>query len=415
MKNVSLRAALAAAALTAAAPAAATNGMRMIGFGPIQNSMGGVSAATGLDAATAVTNPAGLSGLAPRLDLSGTAFMPTVEYDAQWSMGNPPAAAAQESDRPIDVIPTLAGVYRVQDKVTLGFAALGTAGMGVEYPAGAAGLYGQRTFTSYMNMRVAPAAAYRVTDALSLGLTANVNYAIMSYEAGGMAKRESAGALGLGATVGAAFQVSKALTLAAAYESRSFYQEFEFDLPAHAVPTPGGPQPVPGGTEKLDFDQPQVATLGAAVRPIEGLLVAADVQWIDWSDSNGEKKPKFTTNPDLTGARAWNMDWSDQVVFKLGAQYAVPAVKGLAVRAGYNYGATPLDAKNFQANMAFPAIAEHHVTVGAGYDVGKLALNAAFVYSPEATIKHSDPALGVNAVESRMSQAAFELGGSYRF
>jgi long-chain fatty acid transport protein len=53
----SLRLGIATAALAAAAPAAATNGMRMIGFGPVQNSMGGVSAAAPLDAATIVTNP----------------------------------------------------------------------------------------------------------------------------------------------------------------------------------------------------------------------------------------------------------------------------------------------------------------------------------------------------------------------
>ncbi len=51
-----------------ASPARATNGMRMIGFGPVQNSMGGASVAAPLDGATAVSNPAGLAELAPRVD-----------------------------------------------------------------------------------------------------------------------------------------------------------------------------------------------------------------------------------------------------------------------------------------------------------------------------------------------------------
>jgi hypothetical protein len=42
-------------------------------------------------------------------------------------------------------------------------------------------------------------------------------------------------------------------------------------------------------------------------------------------------------------------------------------------------------------------------------------VNAAFVYSPEASVKFSDPASGINSVESKMSQTAFELGGAYRF
>jgi hypothetical protein len=61
----------------------------------------------------------------------------------------------------------------------------------------------------------------------------------------------------------------------------------------------------------------------------------------------------------------------------------------------------------------FPAVAEHHVTVGAGYDIGKVAVNAAVVYSPEASVKAA-AGPGVT-LESKMSQIAFELGGAYRF
>jgi long-chain fatty acid transport protein len=297
----------AAAILALASPALATNGMRMIGFGPVQNSMGGASVGAPLDATVVVTNPAGLSALGPRMDLSGTAFLPTVEYDAAWQMpGMPgPAAAGQESDRPVDLIPTLAGVYRVQDRLTLGFAALGTAGMGVSYESGAAGLYGARNYTNYMNMRVAPAAAYRVSDQLSIGLAVNVQYAMLGFEAAGMPARESTGAVGIGATIGVTYSPAKAVTLAAAYESKSVYQSFAFDVPAHT--TPFG-QPVPGGTEELDFDQPMVATLGAAVRPLEGLLLAADVEWIDWSNTNGRGLPAFATAQDDTGYMRWNLD-----------------------------------------------------------------------------------------------------------
>ena len=37
-----------------------------------------------------------------------------------------------------------------------------------------------------------------------------------------------------------------------------------------------------------------VATLGAAVRPVAGLLLALDVEWINWSDVMGKNQPKFT-------------------------------------------------------------------------------------------------------------------------
>ncbi len=387
-----------------AAPARATNGMRMIGFGPVQNSMGGVSVAAPLDAAALVTNPAGMSALAPRVDLAGQAFTPSVKYEAVWTPdGSTLVPAGQESDRPTDLLPTVAAVYRIQDGVTVGLAALGTAGMGVEYAKGAAGLYASRTYTSYMNGRIAPAAAYRVSDALSIGLAANLMYSQMAYEvadAMGAPKHESAGAFGYGATLGITYQPVAMVTLGASYETKSLFQEFEFDIA--------------GQTQALDFDQPMVATVGAAVRPLEGLLLAADAQWIDWSDTMGKNLPRWSKNP--LGESEWNMNWDDQIVLKLGAEYALPMMKELRVRAGYNYGKAPLDANRAFENIAFPAIAEHHFTVGAGYDLGRVGVNVAAVYSPEASLEGANPAQqGIVAYESRMSQLAFELGAAYRF
>jgi long-chain fatty acid transport protein len=390
---------IALAIVFTASPARATNGMRMIGFGPVQNSMGGASIAAPLDGATIVTNPAGMSALAPRFDLAGQAFMPTVEYAASWSMGGPPAAAGQESDRPTDFLPTIGALYRVRDDVTVGLAALGIAGAGVEYAQGATGLYQQRTYTSYLNGRIVPAVAYRVNDQVSVGASANIAYAQMAYEVGGATKHATAGSFGFGGTVGVTYKPIEMVTLGAAYETQTYYQEFEFD--------------VDGVTQKLEFDQPMVASIGAAVRPIPGLTVAVDGQWLNWSATNGKDLPKWSANPN--DELDWNLNWDDQLVVKLGAEYQLPTLKALRVRAGYNYGAMPLDENRAVENIAFPAIAEHHFTLGAGYEFGKVAVNAAFLYSPEASIKGADPTMGVLAYEAKMSQTAFELGVTYGF
>jgi len=387
---------LAGAAILAATPAYATNGMRMIGFGPVQNSMGGASVAAPLDGTTAVSNPAGLSAVGPRFDLAAQAFMPDVKY----SMSTPGPSFGGSSDRPTDFLPTLAGVYRVQDELTLGFAALGTAGMGVDYasvPNNFGGL--SRLMTSYMNGRVAPAASYKVNEQLAVGLALNLMYAQMSFEMGGGPKVGPAGSFGYGATVGATYTPAPIVSLGVAYETKSTFQDFE--------------DTIGGAKVAIKLDQPQVATLGAAVRPTAGLLLAADVQWINWSDVMGANQPKFTKQP-AGFPPSFDMKWNDQWVVKVGAQLAMPGLEALKVRAGYNYGAMPLDKTNAQANMAFPAVSEHHVTVGAGYDLGKWAVNAAFVFSPEASTKITDPSTSTT-IESKMSQTAFELGGAYRF
>ena len=70
-----------------ASSAYATNGMRMIGFGPVQDSMGGVSVGVPLDAASILTNPAGMSFLPGRIDFGASYFKPSVQYNATESAG----------------------------------------------------------------------------------------------------------------------------------------------------------------------------------------------------------------------------------------------------------------------------------------------------------------------------------------
>ncbi|BDG05898.1 OmpP1/FadL family transporter [Anaeromyxobacter oryzae] len=411
MKSSLVRLTVVAALALAATSARATNGMRMIGFGPVQDAMGGASVAAPLDAATIVTNPAGLSALQRRTDLSGSFFNPSVKYDASGAA----SGSSMSSDRGASYIPTLGLVLPSTDELTVGLAAVGVSGMGVDYPAD---LYGGKTFTSYMNMRIAPAASYRLAKGLSVGASVNLMYATMKYEvAGGMGMlpRATQGAFGYGATVGLAYSPVDAVTLGLAYETKSSFQSFEWNIPSHSIFDPGSGTmvTVPGGKEKLDFDQPQMVTLGAAVRPFEMLLVAADVEWIDWSQTNGANKPEFTTNPQVTGAQAWNMSWTDQWVLKVGAEVA--ATQSLKLRAGYNYGKMPLDKSRAFENIAFPAVAEHHFTAGAGYAFGDLTVNVAAMYVPTAKLSGSNPAQGISAYTTEMSQVAFDLGVAYRF
>jgi long-chain fatty acid transport protein len=404
MKRILSTAVIASLAALYAPEARATNGMRMIGFGPVQNSMGGVSAAVPLDAATIVTNPAGMSALDTRLDLGVSAFMPTVKYTATWTPdGVNLFNADQKSGRPTDFIPTVGFVYKASDALTLGVAALGTAGMGVDYDAGASGLYGSKTLTSFMNLRLAPAASYKIMKGLSVGVALNLQYALLKYDVAsalGLQPRDTKGAFGYGASIGVMYQPVDAVTLGLAYETKGFFQDFEWTF--------GGLK------EKLDFDQPQVLTFGVAVRPADGLLVAADVEWINWSATNGKNQPAFDTNPALTGALPFNMNWDDQVVLKLGGQYAV--TKEFRVRLGYNYGKSPLDPNRAFEDIAFPAIAEHHITGGVGYDFGKLTVNAGAMYSPESKLTASNPLQqGIVTAEVKMSQLEFDLGVAYRF
>jgi len=430
MKNT-LRLAAALALVLAAAPAHATNGMRMIGFSPVQNGMGGVGVGATLDGGSVLTNPAGITELGARLDVGLTTFKPDVEYKAT---GIAPPFVNQDgvtfkTDRGASFIPNLGVVIPLGGGFTAGVGAFGVGGMGVDYKAN---LYSGRTLTSYQQLRLAPAIAYKVNDMFSAGVTLNAMWGQMKYDVAsgfGQQLHDTANAFGYGATIGLKFTPVKDLTFGLAYETKSNFSDFKFDIPAHVAPDgAGGTVNIPAGTDKLAFDQPAVASGGVAWKAMPELVLAFDVQWINWSDVMGKGLPKYTntdpaTGASTTGAIPFNMSWDDQVVFKVGAQFQ--ATKELALRLGYDYGKHPLPADRAFENIAFPAVVEHHITAGVGYAVTeKLAINVAGMYSPKTTLKGANGEYpnpdgsggqGLTSYETSMSQFSIDVGVAWQF
>lgn len=427
------RAALAlSAALTLAVTqdARATNGMRLPGFGPVQSSMGGVGVGATLDSASVITNPAGVVDLDRRLDVGVSWFRPIVSYSASESplpAGYTGAVVAHPgetftSKRGGTPIPFLGGVLPITPRLKVGLALAGIAGMGVDYGTN---LYGGRTYSSYLQARLAPAIAWRPNDLFAVGIALNAMAAQAAYDVAagfGQQPHDTATALGIGATLGVKVTPGHGVSLGAAYETRSSFQDFTYDIRAHTGVNPVTFQPVPGisaGKDKLSFDQPQVATVGIAFSPIDALLVAGDLEFIDWPSTNGKNQPEYSSNSNATGALPLDLDWRQQWVFKLGTQVVV--TPALRVRAGWNYGNSPLRAGRALENIVFPAIAEHHLTAGVGYDFSpSFTLNIGGSYAPEVSLSGSNPsypAQGGQAIASyttRMSQWTIDAGMSWR-
>jgi long-chain fatty acid transport protein len=403
--------------LSFATPAQATNGMRMIGFGPVQNSMGGVGVGATLDAASVLSNPAGMSELGGRVDFGATYFLPTVKYSATGidagqgnQLVNQPGVTIQ-SDKGASPIPAFGLLVPIDSQWTFGIGAYGVAGMGVDYVQN---LYSSTTFTGYNQMRFTPGISYKLNDMFAFGLTLNGMWATTEWNvasAFGQVPHMAGSAFGLGATLGVKITPVKILSIGLAYETKSFFQDFAYNTPA--------------GVDKLTFNQPGVLTGGVAVRPIEMLLVAADVEWIDWTSTNGANLPAFSQNS--SGAMPWNMNWSSQVVFKIGVQ--VTPLEWLALRAGFNYGKNPLDSSRAFENICFPAIAESHITLGAGFDLGKhVAINLGGMYAPSVSLSGSNPlppmgtpgypgpyGQGIASYTTTMSQLGIDAGIAYKF
>jgi long-chain fatty acid transport protein len=382
------------ATMLIAANANATNGMRMIGFGPVQDSMGGVSVGLTLDAASILTNPAGMSDLPGRIDFGASYFKPSVDYKATGGANG----ATIDSDREGSPVPAFGLIIPLGDKFKFGVGAYGVAGMGIDYPAN---LYGSTTYTSYSQMRFAPALSYKINDIVSVGVAVNIMYATMEFNVASAADQlphMGASSFGYGATIGVLVKPVDFLQIGLAYETKSYFQDFAFNTTA--------------GVDKLEFDQPQVATIGLGIKPIKDLSIGFDVEWINWSDTNGQNLPKYTAN--ASGAMPWNMDWSDQFVYKLGVQYTVNQM--VVLRAGYNYGKMPLDSNRAFENIAFPAVSEQHFTAGVGINLTKqFTLNIGGMYSPMVNISGSNPAQHISSYDTEMSQYSIDMGIAYTF
>ena len=88
----------------------------------------------------------------------------------------------------------------------------------------------------------------------------------------------------------------------------------------------------------------------------------------------------------------------------------------LALRAGYNYGKSPLDANRAFENIGFPAIAEHHITAGVGLNLSqKFTFNLAAMYVPEAKLTGGNPSQFIASSTTTMSQLAFDGAVAYQF
>lgn len=379
----------------------ATNGMELMGIGAVQRSMGGAGSALPLDSFIITVNPAGMTELPAMADLSVTYFDPSTEYEA--THVNHPAlgplagtSVSESSSYPSSFIPSLGVVAPVNDRVSLGLAAFGSAGMGVDYDTG---VYGAGVYTSFEMLKVVPALAFKVNDMFSLGLALNLDRAVMGYKAGGGPDHEKDARFGYGFQLGAYLRPNPEWSLSLAYISQQWFDDYDFDTIY--------------GKDTMALDLPQQLIFGVGYRPTDRLRFAVDLKWINWTQTMGTGQPKTPVNH--TG-QTFNMDWQDELVLAVGVEYDLVPDQW-KIRAGYNYGKQPLDESRAFENIAFPALVEHHFTAGVGWSpMDNLWINLGGKYAPKVSISGSNAAGQFIAdYESSCQEYALDLGVSYRF
>lgn len=142
---------------------------------------------------------------------------------------------------------------------------------------------------------------------------------------------------------GVIYKVNEAVQLGASWTSKTGMDAFQWNTTT--------------GRSSMTLDMPQVVALGVALKPMSGLLIEADVQRIGFN--NVLDQVPFETPG---GTSSMNFGWDDQAVYAIGVQKRIN--DKTTVRAGFNYGKSPIGAEDVGNNIGSLAITEKHLSLG---------------------------------------------------
>ncbi|HIA01677.1 MAG TPA: hypothetical protein EYN06_00885 [Myxococcales bacterium] len=444
------------AALVVLTPMAAqaTNGKNPIASGARAAGMGGADQAIAADTTAMNTNPAGIAGQGIRFDLSTGFLAPSVSMNDGVNTPNGAMAINDGAMTESGIFPLINGgfVYEVVPNLSLGLGFFTQGGMGAEFK-------GLKTFvdsnpmtddrqpipgtydtkSEIGMMKIAPSVAYKMKNLggvmdLSIGVTGNIGLSKMMFSHSGFqfpeptdndpyyaahsVEFESGWATSYGGRVGIMAEFLKGkLSVGATYQSA---------LNSSYTGTTTVDSQMTYDTT-VDLAWAQEAGIGLAGRPIEGLTLAVDLRWLNWSATMDEIALKGTASSQVPPGyeqlnQQFKLNWKDQFVVSAGAEYKVASA--LKIRAGYNWAQSPVDGSGI--NPLFPAVSVQHFTAGLGVDItDALKADLAFIYSPTNAVKSDadnqmakDPTTGSNngySVENGMSQMSAHVAVGYTF
>ena len=375
-----------AAACCAPAFAFATNGYFSHGYGMKAKGMAGAATATAGDTFGGAVNPAKMVFVGDRIDFGADLFSPRRSVSRQ---GEAAAGGfyngSSDSDSNYFVIPEFGYNKMINPNLSLGVSVYGNGGMNTDFnstlpgPSFAAVCAGApanmllgcgKLGVDYMELIVAPTVAYKLNQSHSIGLSPLLGY--RRFKVDGLqafVPISSAGAnvtnlgydssTGYGVRVGWMGRVSDTVTLGAAYASKMKMSDFDKYRGLFA--------------EQGAFDIPENYNVGIAVQAAPSVLVAFDVQRINYSQTasiangvlNSLRAPGVTCL--LGSACGSGFSWQNQTYYKLGLEYAYS--KELTLRGGFNYGKAPFGdtANDISFNIIAPGVIEKHLTLGFTY------------------------------------------------
>lgn len=403
-----LKHAVLTAACMAAFPVHATNGYFLPGFGIRSQGMGGVGIAYGRDSLSTAANPANAVNIGMRGDMGFAVFNP----ERHAAVGADAGGASPfgfygdvESDAKYFIMPEMGFSMPLDDKLHVALAVVGNGGMNTTYPENFFSFGGPpdtpardaKLGVDLMQVLVPITLAYKVNDNHAIG--ASLVLAETRFRAYGLQAFQLFDTLftitsdpnnltnkgfdySYGAGVKLGWQgefMDDTVTLGLTYASRTWMTKFDKYRGLFA--------------EQGDFDIPENYGIGIAIKPAKNLVIAADVMRINYSDiasigNPGMSGPLGTngvpsianSTKELGNDDGMGFGWSDQTVYKLGVQYGVN--NRLQLRAGYNYGKSPIPDDQVTFNLLAPGTVERHYSLGFTYKANdNLEVTGTYMYA----------------------------------
>jgi long-chain fatty acid transport protein len=470
-----------AALLTVAglsAPAFATNGMNMEGYGPVATGMGGASMAYDNGTAGLINNPATLglmkSGTS-RLDVAigglhpdvasrvagfGSAssggdayYMPAIGYvrrDGNWTWGagmmsqggmgtewgkSSFLSGGSGNDQRTElgvgrVIFPL--VYTVSDNLTIGGSldyVWGGLDMSAQLSSGqlgamvANGPFGGVAMNANQSRLGAINATGGMVAALGTPLTAT-DWGYFNFSDGTNKFSQATKTSGMAGNVGMVFKATPALSVGAVYHARTNLSDMTGSgqmvmMVGSTNGANGVKNTMAGNYRVVDFQWPETFAVGFSYQANDKWQIAADYKNIAWS--NTMQKFHFVfTNAAGSVIGMLNQNWDDQDVLQIGASYKWN--DQLTVRFGANLSTNPIPEAN--VNPLFPATVKSHFTFGAGYAMSKASsFDFSATFAPKSDTNWmpsaADQAASLNTLPPKLgishAQANWQLMFSQRF
>ena len=226
-------------------------------------------------------------------------------------------------------------------------------------------------------INIAPTAAYKIDDHLSVGMAFNIYYGdllltrnvIVAAPPVPEAHFHYRGdAVAFGVTPSVLWKINDRNSIGAYYRS-----PFSLDFDGHASLYVPGPALIGPSNAKASLAFPQSVGVGYAYRPIQPLKLEADVIWTDW---HAVKQLTFNSSDPHFNGQTLPAHWDSGFTYRLGAEYKLN--DDWTLRTGYAYSRDAVPTSTFSPIV--PDSNYHLFAVGVGYSAARWGIDVAGNY-----------------------------------